>query len=328
MYNQLQKRLLEFESRGVSLGWRVLGVRKTNAPFVFRGTFILDSSSVFWPWTMGFDHAHGSINPLSPLLNFDPPWMARKPYACQMCYSSTHASYECPLPAVRLGGVLVVSHTSHEAMLNKKAAERLIMIDCSLLPKKPVRDSVDAPPPRSPPPAQPGLPTVGKVPDFVDSITSFLAVKLYKFIGDGAGKFPMSIISRAAECGSLSGAIALVSDYIPTVSSWSYEAIHREFVGWSEETLIPGSLSSVRDENMSDAHESEFSESPPAPAAPTLPSCMSPLFFSLFCSLRWNMNLLFPVSAGPPVPGPVAPSAPAPSPRPCMYRLVLPPWHS
>lgn len=275
VYNQLRKRLLEFESRGVSLGWCVLGVRKTNAPFVFRGTFILDSPSVFWPWTMGFDHAHGSINPLSPLLNFDPPWMARKPYACQTCYSSTHVSYKCPLPAVHLRGVLVVSHTSHESMLNKKAAERLIVIDRSLLPKKPTPDPLGAPPPRVRPAPRQNLPVVREAPDFVDSIASFLALKLYRFVGDGPGKHPMSIISRAAECGSLSGALAMVSDYIPIVASWSFEAVNLEFIGWSEGTLIPGSASSIPDEKMSDAPELEYSESSPAPVVPALPSCTS-----------------------------------------------------
>ena len=264
MYNQLRKRLLEFESRGVRLSWRVLGVRKTNTPFVYRGTFILDSPSTFWPWTMDFNHAHGSINPMSPLLNSDPPWMARKPYACQACYSSTHASYECPLPAVRLGGVLVVSHTSHKAMLNKKPSEHLIVIDRSLLPKRSGRgpDGND----RSPSPVpKGGLPTVHEVPDFVDSVASFLALKLHRFISDGVDKVPVSVVRRVAECGSLSGTIALISDYIPVVSSWEFEAVNKEFIGWSKETLIPGSVSydsdSVMEEVLGGAPRAEPSVS-------------------------------------------------------------------
>lgn len=278
MYNQLRKRLLEFEARGVRLGWRVLGVRKTNAPFVFRGTFILESSSVYWPWTMSFDHAHGSINPTSPLLNFDPPWLACKPYSCQVCYSSTHAPYECPLTAIRLGGVLLVSHTSHEAMLNKKPVERLIVIDRSMLPKKVPQDpGVSS---RSPPPSGGGpLPTIHESRDFVESIASFLALKLHKHIGYGDKQVPISIIRRAAECGSLSGSIAMVSDFIPVVSSWEFSSVNEEFISWMEGTLIPGSASSVSDSEMSyiwgDAPVEEPSESaPPWWSMPPFPVCI------------------------------------------------------
>ena len=147
VYAQLQKCLLEFESRGVHLGWRIIGVRRTDTPSQYRVSFLLDSPSVFWPWTFSFNHAHGSINPSSPLLNFDPPWLARKPYACQACYSSIHATGKCPLPRIRLGGVSIVGHSSLLAVKSKKPGERLIIIDHSLLPKKlPDAPSADAPP--------------------------------------------------------------------------------------------------------------------------------------------------------------------------------------
>lgn len=229
---------------------------------------------------MGFNHAHGSINPLSPLLNFDPPWMARKPYTCQTCYSSMHASYECPLPAVRLGGVLVVSHTSHEAMLKKKAAECLIVIDRSLIPKKPAPTPSDAPPdaplpcPKVTPPT---LPTIHEGTDFVDSIASFLAIKLHKHIGPGPDKIPVAIIRHAAECGSLSGAIALLTDYVPTLSSWEFLSVQKEFSGWMNDTLIPGSEPCDEDESMSEVATSSPALVPsvkaPAPATSAPSSC-------------------------------------------------------
>ena len=62
VYNQLRKRLLEFESRGVRLGWRVLGERKTNAPFVFW----VPSSSSHCPF---FGHGlWASITLTAPLI--------------------------------------------------------------------------------------------------------------------------------------------------------------------------------------------------------------------------------------------------------------------
>jgi len=52
IFLQMRKRLLEFETDDVCLGWRVLGVRKGGATSKFRGTFTLESKDVYWPWSM------------------------------------------------------------------------------------------------------------------------------------------------------------------------------------------------------------------------------------------------------------------------------------
>ena len=254
VYNQLRKRLLEFESHGVNLGWRVLGVRKTTAPSQYRGTFILDSPDVFWPWTFSFDRDHGTINPSSPLLNFDPPWYAWKPYACQVCYSSSHPTYECALQFVRLGGVQIVSHTSLEAMKVKKAAECLIIVDKSLVPKK---SAPMAPPPaptqpgsfggnaRPPAPLSPVIesPPVPSV-TWQESLASFIASKLSRHIGYGPGLVPTSEILRLATCGSLAGTLDSLEGLIPSVSSWSRADALREFSTWRSSQTVPESLQS------------------------------------------------------------------------------------
>src|ERR1700679_507160 len=62
-FAQLWKKLLEFESKGINLGWRVVGVRRIPRSIRFRGTFVLDGLDEYWPWTHAYDHPHGSINP-------------------------------------------------------------------------------------------------------------------------------------------------------------------------------------------------------------------------------------------------------------------------
>ena len=137
IFNQLKKKQLSFESSGVSLGWRVSGIRKTEVVSKYRGTFILDSPSTFWSWAIHFNHAHGSIPPTTPFLDFEPGWVAKKPYACQLCYCSDHSSLECPLPHIRIGGVSLVSHSSRTMVLHKKAAERVFITDRVLKPAPP-----------------------------------------------------------------------------------------------------------------------------------------------------------------------------------------------
>jgi len=134
IFAQLKKRQLEFEADGVALGWRVLGVRRANAPNKFRGTFLLEKPTSYWPWTYGWKHPMGSIPAATPLLNFDPTWPARKPYTCTVCYSSDHAVYECLLPNMRIGGVAIVSAMSVALVSNKKAQERILVVDRSLKP--------------------------------------------------------------------------------------------------------------------------------------------------------------------------------------------------
>ena len=134
VYDMLRKRVLHFESKGVSLGWRVLGVRRAGAPSKYRASFLLDSASTYWPWSHQFGHPHGAIPAASPLLNFEPAWEARKPYACQLCYNSDHYKEKCPLSFIRIGGVSVISFSSKAMVLNKRPAERLVVLDRSLKP--------------------------------------------------------------------------------------------------------------------------------------------------------------------------------------------------
>jgi len=129
IFLQMWKRLLEFETSDVRLGWRVLGVRKGGATSKFRGTFTLESEDVYWPWSMDFGHKHGSVPDTSPLLNFEPSWSARRPYACQGCYSSDHFMAECPLPFMKLGGLSIISMPARSLVLNKKAGERVLDLE-------------------------------------------------------------------------------------------------------------------------------------------------------------------------------------------------------
>jgi len=148
IYTQMRKRLLDFEMGDTRLGWRVLGVRKAGATSKFRGTFILDSASVYWPWSMDWGHKHGSVPDSSPLLNFEPTWSARRPYACQCCYSTDHFTEECPLPFMKVGGNSLVSQPARTLVIKKKAAERIISLDRSAweLPVPPAPGTPRIPP--------------------------------------------------------------------------------------------------------------------------------------------------------------------------------------
>ena len=129
VFLQMRKWLLEFETSDVRLGWRVLGVRKGGATSKFRGTFTLESEDVYWPWSMEFNHKHGSVPDASPLLNFEPSWSAKRPYVCQGCYSSDHFTAECPLPFMKLGGLSIISMPARSLVLKKKAGERVIDLE-------------------------------------------------------------------------------------------------------------------------------------------------------------------------------------------------------
>jgi len=129
IFLQIRKQLLEFKTGDVRLGWQVLGVRKGGATSKFRGTFTLESEDVYWPWSMDFGHKHSSVPDTSPLLNFEPSWSARRPYACQGCYSSDHFTAECPLPFMKLGGLSIISMPARSLVLNKKAGERVLDLE-------------------------------------------------------------------------------------------------------------------------------------------------------------------------------------------------------
>ena len=260
VYAQIRKKLIDFESRGVHLGWRVLGVRRTNTPSEYRGSFILDSPSVFWPWTFSFDHAHGSINPSSPLLNFDPPWFARKPYACQSCYSSVHATYECPLVHVKLGGVSVVSHTSITAVLNKKAGKRLIITDKSLLPKRPLDDGDDgpvstapfehgdAPPAGAPQVTVPYIPAapLAPIPEVAPAgLMIPAALELFltsKFRDLGFSPIPFASIKLASADGDVTATYTALGNMVPTDGSWNIHDLSKEFAAWQRDNAPDSSI--------------------------------------------------------------------------------------
>ena len=302
VYAQIRKKLIDFESRGVHLGWRVLGVRRTNAPSEYRGSFILDSPSVFWPWSFSFDHAHGSINPSSPLLNFDPPWFARKPYACQSCYSSVHATYECPLVHVKLGGVSLVSHTSITAVLNKKAGERLIIADKSLLPKGPYADGNndqiddahlahhDAPPPTDTTqvtlPRAPTAPLV-PIPETAPTGLSIpAAMELFltsKFRDLGFSPIPFATIKLASASGDIATAYTAIGHMLPDDGSWTLPSLGDGFVAWQRDNAPDESVHGWTEGSIAQSEGyteliARFipSKLRPAPAAPAEDVTMSP----------------------------------------------------
>ena len=229
VYDMLRKRVLHFESQGISLGWRVLGVRRAGAPSKYRASFLLDSPSTYWPWSHQFGHPHGAIPAASPLLNFEPAWEARKPYACQLCYNSDHYKEKCPLSFIRIGGVSVISFSSKAMVLNKRPAERLVILDRSLKPNPapppPFYPDVHAPADdlaRHPlsviiESAEPPLPPVptgdkGKTPirpmssnmeREADLIRNFIVAKLYPLLGPRSPTKPAHIRALAISNGCL-----------------------------------------------------------------------------------------------------------------------------
>ena len=229
VYDMLRKRVLHFESRGVSLGWRVLGVRRAGGPSKYRASFLLDSPSTYWPWSHQFGHPHGAIPAASPLLNFEPVWEARKPYACQLCYNSDHFKEKCPLSFIRLGGVSIISFSSKAMVLNKRPAERLVILDRSLRPNPappaPFLPDVRAPADdlarhplsvinESAEPPPPPVPTgdKGKTPirpmssDMereADLIRNFICAKLYPLLSPHSPTKPAHIRALAVSNGCL-----------------------------------------------------------------------------------------------------------------------------
>ena len=277
IYTQLRKCLLEFEARGIFLGWRVLGVQRSNTPFQFRATFLLDRATIAWPWQMLHGHVHSSMNPQLPLLNFDLPWQAKKPYACQACYSSIHPSHECPLISIRLGGMAIVSHISITAVLTKKVAERLIVVDCSLVPKKPAQ-----------PAEMLGMPIIdkgkakaplsvvseGSVLARPDSVSMFLSMKLHQVVSQGL--LSEEDIMGTSANGSVTSAFKALSEKLPLLSKISLDAVLSEFDKWEALAVLPTSIANCSDHSM---HGSEaLSEVIPSSLTPPLlPSELRPL---------------------------------------------------
>ena len=136
LYAKLKKKCQEFEKAGTFVGWRVAGVRPANAATKYRATFFVKNVDAYWPWFYDWSHPHGSVPATIPLLNFNPVWKARKPYACQLCYSSDHHLLECPFPHIKIGGVPLVSAVSRGLCMSRTAAERRGWSDDLLNPMK------------------------------------------------------------------------------------------------------------------------------------------------------------------------------------------------
>ena len=291
IFNQLKKKQLSFESSGVSLGWHVSGIRKTEVVSKYRGTFILDSPSTFWSWAIHFNHAHGSIPPTTPFLDFEPGWVAKKPYACQLCYCSDHSSLECPLPFIKLGGVSLISHSSRTMVLHKKATEHVFITDCILKPAPP-RPSApqDIPPPVAP---LPNILYKGKghaaLSDISEAfsgsqrtrdIGTFVTSKLADKISDDD---TAAIVDAAIHSGqSLISTIRSLIPRLPILAKWNEDAVLAEFKSWiaNRDLDIPFLSSDVA---MSPA-----GPPPSGLAAPALPPVdtpasdrMSPIILSL-----------------------------------------------
>ena len=243
VYAQLKKRQLEFESKGINLGWRVMGVQRTSSPLNYRATFTLETRRAFWPWTLRFGHTHGTINALSPLLNFDPPWQARKPYACQACYSSVHATNECPLTSIRIGGVPIVSHAALLSILNKKAAERVIKVDRSLMPKKgTTTEPFDPRPPVEDKGKGPVSP-IAEEPELADrqsSVYTFLISLLQADIVKRA--ISLKEIKQASRSGSLQQAFRDLNAKLPHLNEENVDTALEAMEAWVQDGTVPDPL--------------------------------------------------------------------------------------
>ena len=200
-------------------------------------------------------HVHGSVNPQLPLLNFDLPWQAKKPYVCQACYSSIHPSHECPLVSIRLGGVAIVSHISITAILTKKAAERLIIVDRSLIPKKPAQptSALELPAVNKGKAKAPLLVvSEGSVLARPDSVSMFLSCKLHRVVNQGL--LSEEDITGASANGSITGTFKALSEKLPLLSKISLDAVLAEFDKWEALAVLPASIANHSDHSM---HRSE-----------------------------------------------------------------------
>ena len=276
IYTQMCKRLLDFEMGDTKLGWRVLGVRKAGATSKFRGTFILESTTVYWPWSMDWGHKHGSVPELSPLLNFEPTWSARRPYVCQCCYSTDHFTEECPLPFMKVGGNSLVSHPARTLIIKKKATERIISLEKLTwelpIPQVPGTPKVTASPSR--PPVKPhraasplsiieegsvsqaaddassvitdtrmsivAAPPCEDLPYHVmDSLIKFLMLQLHGNITDGAGLTELKI---QFPCKSHKGSLPAVLDSLRR-DGWLPASVSNQVMAFKYDRFIMGTPS-------------------------------------------------------------------------------------
>ena len=249
VYHQLKKKQLEYESKGAFLRWRVIGVRSGKGVTRYRATFLLDSNRVSWPWSHDWNHPHGSLPPSHNLLDFMPSWNAIKPYACQGCYNANHYTSECALAHIRLGGVPIIGPQSLSLMMHKKAAERLVIVDKSLVPPKrsqpagplgaPDGDAIDASPVPLESPSRPLLPEVSQA---IDSSFKFLSLKLHSVIHH----FPGLTLELVKElCSRHQGDIHMVAANLHSQGfavPWIQDKLEQEWSGFQASQLIPGTL--------------------------------------------------------------------------------------
>ena len=245
VFHQLKKKQLEYESKGAFLGWCVIGVRSGKGVTRYRATFLLDTNRVSWPWTHNWNHPHGSLPSAHNLLDFMPSWSAIKPYACQGCYNSDHYTEECALAHIRLGGIPVIGPTSMSLMLSKKAAERLVIVDKSLVPpRRSAPDTAGAPALDASPvplesPARPPLPEVTQA---IDSSFKFLSLKLHSILHH----FPDLTLELVRElCTRHQGDIHMVAANLHSrgfAVPWVQDRLEQEWVGFQSSQLVPGTL--------------------------------------------------------------------------------------
>jgi hypothetical protein len=248
VFQQVKKKQLEFESSGVFIRWRIVGVRPSNAVSKYRATFLLNSSATFWPWSHSWQHLHASIPPSHNLLDFPPTWSARKGYACQSCHNSDHFTMECPLAHIRISGTPLVSHVSMTLAINKRPAERLVAVDRSLNPRwqsasapDPITAAFAATPIPDSSPPRPKSPNTTRA---VDTAYRFLAAKLHSIMD----RFPgLSLGLIQSLCSLHSGDIPMVIANFRSCGMdipWDSDALDQEWSHYlSQADFVPRTLS-------------------------------------------------------------------------------------
>ena len=354
VYDMLRKRVIHFESMGVSLGWRVLGVRRAGAPSKYRASFLLDSPSTYWPWSHQFGHPHGAIPASSPLLNFEPAWEARKPYACQLCYNSDHFKEKCPLSYIRIGGVNVISFSSKAMVLNKRPAERLVVLDRSLkpvpAPPAPFYPDISAPaddlarhplsvinesaePPLSPVPIgdkgkTPIRPMSSGMEREANLIRNFICAKLSPLLSPHSRTTPAHIRALAVSngCLFLETWKKLHTLNLPRII-YDTAQINAEWEDYLEGSVAPTSISLAQ--VARDDPESEDAMSfaaapvgilPPASTMREMPAADSPPYGLPYGDTDTPMAFFDPAPAG------LAPPPPQASSSMCTLLPFRPPW--
>ena len=248
VYHQLKKKQLEYESKGAFLGWCIIGIHSGKGITHYQATFLLDSNCVSWPWSHDWLHPHGSLPPSHNLLDFMLSWSAIKPYVCQGCYNTDHYTTECALAHIRLGGVPIIGPQSLSLMLHKKAAERLVIVNKSLVPPKHAQPSplsavgeadIDASPVPLESLSHPLLPEVLQA---IDLAFKFLSLKLHSVLHCFPG-FTLELVREL--CTHHMGDIHMVAANLHSrgfAVPWVQDKLEQEWSGFRASQVIPGTL--------------------------------------------------------------------------------------